>query len=67
VLLVEFGEVPRAYTVLAYGQTARNDSPHFDDQAALFARGEMKSVAWTDEDIVRNTIRKYRPGGDVRR
>jgi acyl-homoserine-lactone acylase len=53
--------------VLAYGQTARNDSPHFDDQAALFARGEMKSVAWTDEDIVRNTIRKYRPGGDVRR
>ncbi|MEE2897645.1 MAG: penicillin acylase family protein [Gemmatimonadota bacterium] len=67
VLLVEFGEVPRAYTVLAYGQTARNDSPHFDDQAALFARGEMKSVAWTEEDIARNTIRKYRPGGDVRR
>jgi len=67
VLLVEFGEIPRAYSVLAYGQTARDDSPHFDDQAALFARGEMKSVAWTDEDIARITIRKYRPGGDVRR
>jgi len=67
VLLVEFGEIPRAYSVLAYGQTARDDSPHFADQASLFARGEMKSVAWSDEDIARVTLRKYRPGEDVRR
>jgi acyl-homoserine-lactone acylase len=53
--------------VLAYGQTARDDSPHFADQASLFARGEMKSVAWSDEDIARVTLRKYRPGEDVRR
>ena len=62
VLLVEFGDVPTAYTVLAYGQTARTDSPHFADQAAMFARGELKPVAWTPEDIQRATIRRYRPG-----
>ena len=67
VLLVEFGDVPSAYTVLAYGQTARTDSPHFADQAAMFARGEMKRVAWTEEDIRRTTIRRYRPGEEVRR
>jgi len=64
VSLVEFGEVPRAYTVLAYGQTARRDSPHFDDQAALFARGQMKRIAWTDEDIARVELSRYRPGGE---
>ena len=67
VLLVEFGDVPRAYTVLAYGQTARADSPHFADQAAIFARGEMKRVAWTPEDIGHATISRYRPGEEVRR
>ena len=67
VLLVEFDDVPRAYTVLSYGQTARTDSPHFADQAAMFARGEMKRVAWTPEDIRRATISRYRPGEEVRR
>ncbi len=67
VLLVEFEDIPRAYTVLAYGQTARTESPHFADQAALFARGELKAVAWTEEEIARQTIRRYRPGEETRR
>lgn len=67
VLLVEFGEVPRAYTVLAYGQTARSGDPHHADQAAMFARGELKRVAWTEEEIRDATIRRYRPGEEVGR
>ena len=62
VLAVEFGEVPRAFTVLAYGQSNQEGSPHYDDQAALFARGEMKAVAFTDQDIERTAVRRYRPG-----
>lgn len=62
VLLVEFEDTPRAYTVLSYGQTARVDSPHHADQAAMFARGELKRVAWTEEEIRAATIRRYRPG-----
>ena len=67
VFVVEFGDVPRARTVLAYGQTARLGVPHYADQAAMFAAGTMKEVAWTDEDIRRKTIRVYRPGEEVRR
>ena len=66
VFAVEFGEIPRAYSVLAYGQSPREDSPHYDDQAALFARGEMKRVAWSPADIARTTIRRYRPGDEAR-
>jgi len=63
VFAVEFGDIPRAYSVLSYGQSPKEDSPHFADQAAMFARGEMKTIAWTDEDIERGAIRRYRPGG----
>lgn len=63
VFAVEFGGVPRAFTVLSYGQSAKEDSPHHADQAAMFARGEMKPIAWTPEDIEEREIRRYRPGG----
>ena len=69
VLAVEFGPVPRAYSVLAYGQSARESSPHHADQAAMFARGETKRVAFTRRDVERQTVRRYRPGsaaGDSR-
>ena len=64
VLAVEFGDVPRAYSVLAYGNSNKPDSPHHSDQAALFARGELKPVAFTEADIAKTTIRRYRPGAD---
>lgn len=63
IFVVELGGgAPRARTVLAYGQSDLEDSPHFDDQAAMFARGELKPVRWTDEDIEAAVIRRYRPG-----
>jgi acyl-homoserine-lactone acylase len=62
IFAVEFGDVPRAYSVLAYGQSDREDSPHHDDQAAMFAEGRLKPVAFTREDIEQRLIRRYRPG-----
>jgi acyl-homoserine-lactone acylase len=62
VLAVEFTTPPRAYSILAYGQSLKADSPHHDDQAALFARGEMKPIAYTRADVTRDAIRRYRPG-----
>jgi acyl-homoserine-lactone acylase len=63
VLAVEFGkDVPRAYTVLAYGESNKEDSPHHSDQAALFAKGEMKKVAFTAADVDAQTVRRYNPG-----
>lgn len=62
VIAVEFGDSPRAYSILAYGQSSREDSPHFNDQAEMFARGEFKRVAFTESEIEGQLIRKYRPG-----
>lgn len=63
VLAVEFGrEVPRAYSVLAYGNTNREDSPHRGDQAAMFARGEMKRVLFLPTEIDAGAVARYRPG-----
>ena len=63
VLAIEFGkDRPRAYSVLAYGQSSRPGSPHHADQAAMFARGEMKRVAFTEDEITRDLLRRYRPG-----
>jgi len=62
VLAVEFGDVPRAYSVLAYGESPRPESPWHADQAETFARGEMKKVAFTERDVDRQAVTRYRPG-----
>ena len=64
VLAVEFTSPPRAYSILAYGQSLKTDSPHHDDQAALFARGETKPVAYTRAHVERDALRRYRPGAE---
>ncbi len=62
ILAVEFGDQPRALSVLAYGESPRADSPFHSDQAEMFARGQLKPVAWSEKDIQRLTVRRYRPG-----
>lgn len=62
VLAIEFGDIPRAYSVLAYGQSPDPASPYHSDQAELFARGEMKRVAFTERDVDAQAVRRYRPG-----
>ena len=61
VLAVEFGPVPRAYSVLAYGESAREDSPYHADQAAMFARGEAKRVLFETKDVDAAVVKRYRP------
>ena len=62
VLAVEFGEVPRAFSVLAYGQSARRESPWFADQAEMFAKGQLKKVAFTTAEVEAQAVSRYRPG-----
>ena len=64
VLAVEFGDVPRAYSVLAYGNSNRPESPRYGNQAEMFARGEMKRVLWLEKDIAAGVVERYRPGID---
>ena len=63
VLAVEFGKkAPRAFSILAYGQSADSTSANYSDQAAMFARGVFKPVWLTEGDIQKHTVRKYEPG-----
>lgn len=62
ILAVEFGDVPRAYSVLAYGESRRPESPWHADQAEMFAKGELKKVAFTEADIDAQAVSRYRPG-----
>jgi acyl-homoserine-lactone acylase len=62
VLAVEFGDTPRAYSALAYGSSSRPESPWYSTQAELFAKGELKPVAYTAADVEKAAVVRYRPG-----
>jgi acyl-homoserine-lactone acylase len=64
ILAVEFGDTPRAYSVLAYGESNLPSSPWFSDQAEMFAKGEMKKVAFAESDVNASAVKRYRPGGE---
>jgi acyl-homoserine lactone acylase PvdQ len=48
--------------VLAYGESPRPESPWHDDQAAMFAQGRLKKVAFTSKDVDAQAVVRYRPG-----
>ncbi len=62
IFAVEFGHMPRAYSVLAYSESGREDSKHYNDQTRLYANNKMKRVAFTEDEIENALLRSYRPG-----
>ncbi|MBA5687571.1 penicillin acylase family protein [Rugamonas apoptosis] len=62
VAAVEFGPRIKARSILAGGESGDPASPHFNDQAAMYARGEFKDVLFYKEDVEKNLERRYHPG-----
>jgi acyl-homoserine-lactone acylase len=62
VAAVEFGPRIHAKSVLAGGESGDPKSPHFNDQAEMYSRGQFKDVLFYKEDIEKNLERKYHPG-----
>ncbi|HEX8602775.1 MAG TPA: penicillin acylase family protein [Pseudoduganella sp.] len=62
VAAVEFGPRIRAKSILAGGQSGDPASPHFSDQAEMYARGEFKDVLFYKEDVLKQLERQYHPG-----
>ena len=60
---VEFGPRPRARSLLQFGQNSDAGSPHFFDQAHLYARMEFKDAWFSREEISANLEARYHPGG----
>jgi acyl-homoserine-lactone acylase len=61
ILLVDFSKPATAWSVLAYGQTARQDSPHSSDQIRLFASHKLRPAWYSEADIKHHLERSYRP------
>ena len=62
VAVVDFGPRVRAKSILAGGESGDPASPHFADQAAMYARGAFKDVLFYPEDIEKALERRYHPG-----
>ena len=62
VAVVEFGEKVRAKSILAGGQQADSQSPHFFDQGQRYADAQFKEVPFYREDVEKRKVRSYRPG-----
>jgi acyl-homoserine-lactone acylase len=64
VAVVEFGrDSVRARAVTAGGQSGNPRSPHFIDQAARYAAGDLREVYFYPGQLAGHTERTYRPGG----
>ncbi|MEN1783839.1 MAG: acylase [Bacteroidota bacterium] len=60
--VVEFGDVVKAKTILAGGQSGDPKSPHFDDQVSLYADAKWKTAAYYKEDVLKRASDTYKPG-----
>lgn len=62
VAVVEFGPKVRALAVSAGGESGDPASPHFFDQAQVYASGRLRPVYFYPEQLEGHTERTYRPG-----
>lgn len=62
VAAVEFGSPLRARAITVGGLQSDPSSPHFDDQAEMYASGEFRDVLFYREDIEANLESRYAPG-----
>ena len=63
VAVVEFGDSVRARAVTAGGESGNATSPHFNDQAERYAKGDLREVYFYRPQLRGNTERTYHPGG----
>ncbi len=64
VSVVEFGPTVRAESVHIFGASGDPRSPHYFDQAAMIARGEMKPVWFTRAEVEAHAAARYHPGAE---
>jgi acyl-homoserine lactone acylase PvdQ len=62
VAVVDFGEKLKVRTILANGESADPSSPHYTDQARLYALGQMKDAFFYKEDVLKHVEARYHPG-----
>ena len=53
---------PRAKSILVFGESHDESSPHWFDQSRLFAQQRYKPAHFTREDVEADAQRVYHPG-----
>lgn len=61
--VVELAPKTLARTVLVFGQSGDPQSPHWFDQAPLYAKQEFKPCCFHEEEIKASSQKQYHPGG----
>jgi len=62
VAVVEFGDSVRAKAVTAGGESGHPASPHFNDQALRYSKGNLRDVYFYPSQLRGHVERRYRPG-----
>ena len=62
IAVVEFGPKVRAWAITAGGESGNPASPHFDDEAAQYAMGELRPVYYYKSQLQGHIERQYHPG-----
>ncbi len=62
VAVVEFGNRVRARAVTAGGESGDPSSPHFNDEAARYATGNLREVYYYRDQLKGHIERRYHPG-----
>ena len=60
--VIDFGPQVEARSVLVFGESADPQSPHYFDQAKLYANREFKPAWFSLDEIKKHSERSYHPG-----
>jgi len=66
VKVIEFGPTVGGRSVVVFGESGDPASPHFFDQAPLYAGQRFKDAWFTREEVEANAVESYRPGDSMR-
>ncbi|MEJ7626246.1 MAG: penicillin acylase family protein [Ferruginibacter sp.] len=60
--VIDFGKKIKARSIVYFGQNSDPASPHYFDQAPMYAQGNFKEVWFYKNDVEKNAKRRYHPG-----
>jgi acyl-homoserine-lactone acylase len=66
VAVVEFGDSVRAKAITAGGESGDPKSPHFNDQAVRYSKGDLRDVYFYRTQLEGHVKRQYKPGQEER-